>query len=227
MTPREVSLSLTQALLHTQTEAHAGGHPARGRRPAPSIAISREAGARGRSVARALGQKLGWQVYDSELVDKVAEEMRQSPGHLESVDERRTSWLEELLTNLLGTARVHSDAYLKYLIATVRGLGAVGHAVVVGRGAHCILGPESTLLVRLVADHKDRVHNIMRELGLSEADADAWVDRKGKERTRFVRDVFSKDPAEPHQYDLVLNMSRLSVEEAADLIADLARRRDR
>src|SRR5262245_42741450 len=102
MTPREVSLSLTQALLHAQAEAHAGATPATPR-PALSIAISREAGARGRKVARALGQKLGWHVYDSELLDKVAEEMRQPPAHLAAVDERRTHWLEEVLTNLLGT----------------------------------------------------------------------------------------------------------------------------
>src|SRR5579859_3804851 len=41
-------------------------------RPRPfSVAISREAGTRGPAVARALGARLGWKVYDNELLEMV------------------------------------------------------------------------------------------------------------------------------------------------------------
>jgi cytidylate kinase len=226
MNPHEVSLSVARALMESHAEA--GGPAARApARPPLSIAFSREPGAMGTTVARAVGRELGWPVYDRELVDRIGAEMRQSPELLASIDERRTHWLEEALANLLGTVRVHADAYLKYLVGTVRGLGEVGHAILVGRAAHCILAPESTLLVRLVADPRDRVHNLMRDRGMSEREATAWAERTAKERVRFVRDVFGKDPTNPLEYDLVLNMSRLSVDDAAAQIVDLARRRER
>src|SRR5262249_35244300 len=37
-----------------------------------SIAMSREAGTRGPAVARAVADKLGWKVYDNELLELVA-----------------------------------------------------------------------------------------------------------------------------------------------------------
>src|SRR5580693_9420052 len=38
-----------------------------------SIAISREAGARGATIAKRAGEKLGWEVYSQELLDFVAQ----------------------------------------------------------------------------------------------------------------------------------------------------------
>ncbi len=38
--------------------------------PGPMIAVSRQVGARGATVARAVGARLGWPVYDHELLDR-------------------------------------------------------------------------------------------------------------------------------------------------------------
>jgi len=51
----------------------------------------------------------------------------------------------------------------------------------------------------------------------SDRDAARWVEKKRKwTRTLFVKKHFSKDVSDPHNYDLILNMSRLSVEEAVE-----------
>ena len=45
------------------------------RRQAPlglAIAVSREAGARGGTIARLVGRRLGWQVYDQDLLEYMA-----------------------------------------------------------------------------------------------------------------------------------------------------------
>src|SRR5262245_41917179 len=47
------------------------------RRPAPaalSVAVSREAGARGGTIGRRVARKLGWQVYDQELLEYMAQD---------------------------------------------------------------------------------------------------------------------------------------------------------
>jgi cytidylate kinase len=221
----DLSLSLVEALLRSHGEASGQRGPSgAARRPPWCITISREAGAQGNSVATAIGKRLTWPVYDREILDKIGEEMRRPPRHLEAVDERPGNWLEECLSGLLSECHVSADAYLKYLTGTVRGLGTAGKCVIVGRGANYILPAATTLRIRLVASLEDRVKVIAGWLRLSEREAATWVENTERQRLAFVKRYFGKDSADPHQYDLVLNMSRLSVEEAADLIIQMLRR---
>jgi hypothetical protein len=226
----DLSLSLVQALLRSHGEA-AGERKlspgAAGQAPPPPpwcITISREAGALGNSVATAIGKKLSWPVYDREILDKIGEEMQRPPQHLESVDERPSYWLEECLSGMLSQCVVSADTYLKYLVGTVRGLGAVGRCVIVGRGANYILPAATTLRVRLVASPEDRVRVIARRRKLSQREATTWVETTERQRAAFVKRYFGQDSTDPHHYDLVLNMSRLSVEEAAEVIIQMLRR---
>ena len=41
-----------------------------------TVAVSRESGARGTSTAREVGARLGWTVYDHELLERIAQEMK-------------------------------------------------------------------------------------------------------------------------------------------------------
>jgi cytidylate kinase len=78
--------------------------------------------------------------------------------------------------------------------------------------------------VRVVAPVSDRITATRQRLGVSQEEAARWVKETDRERDRFVRDHFPKDPADAHLYDLVLNSGRLSVEECAELIEETLRR---
>jgi cytidylate kinase-like protein len=228
MNYQELSLPVTQALLR----AH-GGVVGRGAaspsaeaarpRPAFCITISREAGALGHTVATEVGKRLAWPVYDREILDKIAEEIRRPLRHLEAVDERAGHWLEEALSALLNEYHISSDTYLRYLIGTVWGLGEVGRCVLVGRGANFILPAATTLRARLVASLAFRVRVLARRLGVSEKEALVWAETTERQRYAFVKRYFSQDPTDPHHYDLVLNMARLSADEAAGVIVQTLR----
>jgi cytidylate kinase len=219
MNIRDVTLSLTEALLRSHTVTGAGENegPA-AKRPPFTVTISREVGALGNTVGAEVATRLGWALHDHEIINKIAEEMGKPTTHIRGVDERQFSWLEECLAGLMSEYRVNPSEYLKQLIGTIRGLGARGQCVIVGRGANFILPPETTLRVRLVADLKDRINVIGRLRGISDRDARRWIEEVEKERTRFVQSNFGKDVADPCHYDLVLNTSRLSAEECADTI---------
>lgn len=193
--------------------------------PSPpfTIAISREAGALGKTVATEIGGRLGWPVYDREVLDKVAGEMGKPAFRVEGIDERPVNWLEECLRSLTTAEHVSTTAYHKHLIGVVRGLGLIGRSVIVGRGASCILPPATTLRVRLVAPLADRVKAIGRRRGLAHADAARWVAKTDKERSEFVRTHFHTDAAAAEQYDLVLNTARLSVADCAETILGVLR----
>ncbi len=189
-----------------------------------TIALSRESGARGTSTAREVGARLGWTVYDHELLERVAQEMKLRTSLLESVDERKVSWLQECVEAFASVPSVSGSAYVRHLTETLFSLAAHGECVIVGRGAAQILPAETTLRVRLVAPVEWRVVAMSRKLGVSREEAARQVETIDRERVRFVKDHFQKEATDPRQYDLVLNSSRYSVGECADLIVEGLRR---
>lgn len=190
--------------------------------PAPppriTVAISREAGANGSQVAEAVGARLGWPVYNRDLLKKIAEEKGLRLHLLESVDEKRTSWLQECLEAFSSRPRVSQEAYAHYLVETLFSLAALGDCVIVGRGSAQVLPPETTLRVRLVGPLNDRIAAVSRKFAIPAEEAARWVHKTDRDRAAFVRDEFSRDPNDCHGYDLVINTSRLSAGAAADLI---------
>lgn len=192
--------------------------------PGFTIALSREVGARGTSVGRALGARLGWAVYDNEILERIAQEMKVRPGDLQRVDERHASLLNEFIESFGSGPSVSEGAYVRHLSATLRALGARGECVIVGRGATHFLPPQTTLRVRLTATLDDRLATMSRELGVPRDQAARHVETTDRERVRFIKDYFHKDPTDPQNYDLVLNASRFSVEECAELIVEALRR---
>jgi cytidylate kinase len=196
--------------------------------PAFTIALSREVGTQGTSVAKEVGRILGWHVYDHELLEHIAKEMGLRTALLSSVDERHQSWLLEAAEAFL-SAPVKSDwgplvtesAYVHHLVETVLALGIHGECVIVGRGAALILPVQTTLRVRLVGPVRARIAALGRKLGISEREAARQVRTMDRERTDFVQDHFLKDPTDPRNYDLVLNALRLPVAKSAELIVEM------
>src|SRR5262245_53309456 len=80
-----------------------------------TIAITREAGAPGAAVAEEVGRRLGWTVYDRELIERIAQEMGIRSNLLNSVDERHKSMLIEMLESLSLARPVSEPRFVKHL----------------------------------------------------------------------------------------------------------------
>jgi cytidylate kinase len=189
-----------------------------------TVALSREVGARGASVARELGRRLKWPVYDHEILEQVAQDMRVGVAQVEKADERPGSWLEESIEAFASARAVSEPAYFRHLLRTLLSLGIRGECIIVGRGAAQLLSATSTLRVRLLANLEDRIAFVSRENGLSREEAARHVEKTDRERIRFIKDHFQQDPTDPQNYDLVLNSSRFSVAECADVIVEALKR---
>jgi len=186
--------------------------------PALSIALARQAGTQGTLVAHEIGARLNWPVYDRELLELIAGKAGLRASLLESVDERRKSWLLEWIEAFASLPGISEIGYSRLLVETVLSLGALGHCVFVGRGAAQILPPQYTLRVYLVGALSDRVDYISKDRGLPHDEAERFVKEKDHESIEFVKSHFFKDPTDPMQCDLLLNRSRWSITECADLI---------
>jgi cytidylate kinase len=214
MNERSATERLTEALARASTHwAARRQEPQRGM----TIAISREVGAGGSSAAREAGGRLGWPVYDHELLELIAREMNVRANLLESVDEKHKSWLQERVEAFSAIPHVSENAFVMALIETVLLLGAHGECVIVGRGAAHILAPATTLRVRLIAQREDRVERMSSAWNVPPQEALRRLEVAERERLRFVKDHFHKNVADPAGYDLLLNTSRFSLSQCADL----------
>jgi cytidylate kinase len=212
-----LKVNLRQQQGHPVKEAAGeASHP-----PAPlTIAISRESGANGHLIARAIGKELGWAVYDRELVELLAKEMRVRAGLVEEMDEKQVSWWQECMAGLRSERTISQSSYAIRLAEALVTLAARGPCVIVGRGAAQVLPRATTLRVRLVGPQEDRIAVVQRRLGISHEKARSTVEQIDRGRSTFVADHFRTDANNARNYDLIVSSTRFSVEACARLVIE-------
>jgi hypothetical protein len=211
--------------VHTYWETRRLEAARENRNTALAVTLDREPGAPVEEVARELGLRLGWPVYDHELVERIARDLGVPVSQVDQIDERGQHWLVECLESLTLTPHLTEAGYVHRLIETIQALGQRGNCVLVGHGAAEILPVHSTLRVLLVGTARDRVARLMKQLRVNGREAERWAKQVSKERARFLRNHFHVDPEAPGNYDLVLNTSQWPAVSCASFIAQALERR--
>src|SRR5262245_25612651 len=201
-----------------ERQAGASGVPA-----SLTVAVSRESGSRGGSIARRAGAKLGWQVYSQELLEYVAQEGAYRQELLGNLSPAAAAWVDAQLDRLLREQNLSQHPSLQAMARMMLALGATGEVVLVGRGAGCLLPRETTLHVRVIAPLQDRVAYMSQWLRLPVDEAAEQVRLRDRRLADVLSTHFHRQPADAYQYDLLLNSSLLGEELCAELIAQAAR----
>jgi cytidylate kinase len=186
----------------------------------PVICVSRQFGAFGGEVGRQVAERLGFAFYGQELVDEIAKQAHVRRKVVESLDERIQSGIRQWVDELMVVRRFQSSDYLKNLSHVVLTLGRHGKSVVIGRGAHLILDPGSTLRLRCYAPLAWRIERVAERWQLTHTDAEAMIRRVDSEREAFYRAHFNVDVSEPEHFDFLLNVSTMSLEACAQVVVD-------
>lgn len=189
------------------------------------ITISRQLGSGGRRIALQLGEKLGWPVWDREILDLVANQstMRFQARMFEALDEKAQSSINVLADSLLGS--VDRNVYMHLLPRAIL-IIAQNDGIVLGRGAHLLL--PSALRVRVVAPLDTRVRNLMQYEGITEETARRRMLVSDQERESFIRHLASRLRPRPaagdleSHYDLVINTDTFGIEGSANMILEAA-----
>jgi cytidylate kinase len=190
----------------------------------PYVAISREAGLDAGEIAETVGSKIGWKVFDRELLDYMVDHYHWSRIALDHVDEHTVSWFHETFGKWLDEQLV-SQAEFVHRLGKIVLLAAQHESMVfVGRGVQFILPREVGIAVRVIAPKKHRVRRIMERRQCSRQDAEKFIDETDKGRADFVQRYFHHDLADPHLYDLVINLEHMPREVAVELIVNEAKR---
>lgn len=183
----------------------------------PIITISREFGALGAALAQVLGKKLGFKVWDKELLHAIADELGSDEKLLETVDERRRNPVED---NLLGFMNnLHTNVnYLLSLNRVVKTVDKLGGSIIVGRGACYICKNDSSFHIRVVAPLSKRIAGYAGRENITHEKAREIINQKDTERADFVKYSFNRDVGNPSDYDLVINSDTYTLEEMADIV---------
>ncbi len=183
-----------------------------------NIAIGREAGAGGGAIARLAATKLGWKVYDHELLEAIAQRMERPADEVRAFDELAPSVVQDWLLPLREEHYAPQEAYLDHLAKLVEAIGRAGDSIIVGRGAGFLLPRTETLSVRVIAPMKARAARLAERMGVSPRTARRAARDLDRRRAQFARTMYRVDPQDAHNYDLVLDSDSLGLAMAAELI---------
>ena len=186
------------------------------------VAISRQSGGGGLTLARGLGKRIGWEVYDREILNYMAHDDAVQQKIYELADERAEGYLESILKNLGFEGRPPGTDYFRKLVSSINAIAHTNHAIFVGRGASFILPAQHGLRVRVIAPEKARFEHYAQYSGCPIQDAPEVVRELDADRNRFIQEHFRVDPSAPEHYDMVINTGTLPTDAAiAMLVAGL------
>ena len=188
------------------------------------ITISREFGSGGRTIGKLVADRLGYQFYDRELVNKVAERSGFSPEFIEESGEyasARSSLLFAMATAGQYSAdglSMHDRLYIEQT-RFIEELAGQGRCVIVGRCADYILREHKDCLhVFIHADMKSRAKRIVERYGEKDKSPEKRLAEKDQKRRVYYKNYTGRNWGQAQNYDLCLNSGVLGEEVCVELI---------
>jgi cytidylate kinase len=202
------------------------------------VTISRQYGSGGSEVAERVAAAMGWTLYDNEVVEHVAARLGMTAAEVSAREERVPS-LVERLTNAMAMGVPEVMPMVGELMSQpseermVHVTGLVleeavraGPAVLVGRGAQCMLASRADALhVYCYAPFDALVRYAIEHLDATPAEAPRRVSDINHQRAEYVKRHWKRDWRDFTNYDLCLNTSRLGLDGAAELVIAALRSR--
>jgi cytidylate kinase len=165
-----------------------------------------------------VGKRLGWKVYNEELIEAIAHRMEVSLDEVRTLDELAPSVVQDWLLPLREEYYAPQEAYLDHLAKLIEAIGRAGESILVGRGANYMLPKESTLRVRIIAPLKVRAIRLAERMGVSVRTARRAARDLDRRRLHFDRTMYHANSNDLHNFDLVLDSDSLGLEIATEII---------
>jgi CMP/dCMP kinase len=195
------------------------------------LTISHQYGSGGSRIARELGRRLGWSVWEKEIVRKIASQYKVAEEYVEAKDERVDSFIERMV-GLFGMGGFEStyeippplwltDAQLARMTRTIiEEVAKEGNAIIVGRGGNLVLANHPRAVhVFLLAPLEVRISRVMQAEGLSHHDAERRISGMDKLRTDYVHTFYHTSWNDLAQYHLVVDSGVWGEDGTTDLLA--------
>lgn len=198
--------------------------------PGPVICISREVGCGGVNIANMLANELDtqtfckrWKVLSKEILEESARELSMDPDKLRNYLKEGDRNLFDDILSAFSERRHKSDKKIsKTMIDLISSFANDGYCIIVGRGGHIIARDiEKSLFIKLTAPLDWRIKQIMEKDNLSKREAIDFIEKTEIERQNLIKHI-SNENVKDNEFDLIINLARLSTAEVISLIKHAA-----
>lgn len=175
------------------------------------ITISRGSYSKGKAVAEKVAEKLGYECLSRDVILEASEEfsvpeiklvraIHDAPGILERLSHGKNKYVSYIQTALL--KHFCNDNVVYH--------GLAGH--------YFVQGIPHVLKVRIIADMEERIKLEMEKENITREQALHLIKKDDDERRKWSEYLYDTNTADPSLYDLVIHTTKLSVDDAAEII---------
>ncbi len=197
------------------------------------ITISQTAGSRGDLIGEKAAERLGFELIDKELLERVSEMTDTSLEEVEQYDERVQSRtigflktiFEPRLDGILheSNKKLKPGKFIETLSEVITGLADHGNYVIIGRASQFILkGRPDVIHVRTFCSEEMGIVSLIESQGLTYDEAREFIQKDNKRRMEFIKKHFNTDWKNSVHYDMLINSGKLGVGAAIHIIVGAA-----
>lgn len=184
------------------------------------LTISRQIGSMGDEIAQTLADRMGWALLNRDIMlDRVFSSV---------CDETEMYRLRESAKFFLNQRKDNpKETYLDYLTDHLLSLAGKESVIFVGFGSQILFSDhEEALHVRLMAPDETRIDRVRKLYNCQPEDAEKIMTTSDRKHKRFVSAIYGADLTDCRLYNMTINTSGLSVDEACAAITALLREKE-
>lgn len=186
------------------------------------ITISREFGSGGRTIGKKVAAKLGIPCYDSELIEKLAQESGFTKDYIKEAGEYTPGGFLASAFSNRAFGPTNEDILWEMQCRIITELAEKESCVIVGRCADCILQDKADCLkVFIHADMAFRAERIVKVYGEREESPEQRLRDKDKRRAAYHRFYTNMKWGYAENYHLTLDSGVLGIDRCVDIISGL------
>ena len=181
------------------------------------ITISRGSYSRGKEIAENLAQKLGYECTSRDVLLETSKQF--------NIPEVKLIRAIHDAPSIFDRFKYGKEKYIAFIrkmfLEHIQKDNIVYHGLA---GQFFIRGVPNILKVRIIADIEARVKEEMRRENISEKDARYILKKDDEERRKWGLALYGMDTKDSSLYDIVLNISNLTVADAVEILFDAVQR---
>ena len=178
------------------------------------ITISRGTYSGGKSVAEAVGKRLGYPCISKEIISDASEEFGVPEEELIAVFEKPLkSWRQKYTKRL---------AHLNFIRYALLKRAKNDDLVYQGYIGHLLLhGISHVIRVRIIADIGFRMRAAMSEHNITRKQAVSMIAKLDKQNSKWTQFLYGVEWHDPSLYDVVINLEHMDIKSAVKIIKEL------
>lgn len=199
------------------------------------ITIARQYGSGGKTLGKALAKNMGINCYDRELMRLASDESGIAEGMFGEADEKlKKSPLLRITKNVYQGQLIppddddftSSDNLFNYQAKIIKQLAEAESCVIIGRCADYVLRDMKNVVSVFVHAPEDYCMKLAKErLGYSDKEVEKYIAKTDKYRAEYYKYHTGNTWYDARNYDLCLDSSKLTQDEAIAVIKDYIKNR--